>query len=264
MNVKNYEKMDNIKKICEWTGKEFIVDWKHRNQRFINKQVMYEWRKGQNREIVKCLSCGKPFERYKKILHPRSGKLVQYCSNKCSVSSNEKKNKLRLWIKDHNPMNNPLSIEKIASTKLERYGDSTYNNMEKNKNTCMTKYGVPYSVYLPQCTSCGIRISKFQRRVYTEILKLEIDAKLEVYLHDIKKMVDIFIPSKNKIIECYGDYWHCNPLKCQPYYYNRLVHLTAQEIWNRDEERIQEMKNAGYDVEIVWENTNKIFKHIKE
>ena len=125
----------------------------------------------------------------------------------------------------------------------------------------MTKYGVPYAVYLPQCMSNGIRISKFQKRVYTDILKQHTDAKLEVYLSDVKKMVDIFIPSKNKVIECHGDYWHCNPSLFKSDYYNRLVHLTAQDIWNRDNQKEDVLKSAGYEVEIIWENTNKKFKH---
>lgn len=158
-------------------------------------------------------------------------------------------------------MNNPKSVKKIAKTKMERYGDSSYNNMEKNKQTCMSRYGVPYTVYLPQCMSNGIRISKFQRRVYTDTLKTHADAKLEVYLNDIQKSVDIFIPSKNRIVECHGDYWHCNPLKFSPNYYNRMVHLTAQQVWDRDAEKKRLLEKAGYVVEVVWENTNKKFKH---
>ena len=54
--------MKDIKKICEWTGQEFYVDFKHRNQRFIDKNAMYAWRKNENREVVKCLKCGNQYE----------------------------------------------------------------------------------------------------------------------------------------------------------------------------------------------------------
>ena len=87
--------MKDIKRICEWTGQEFYVDFKHRNQRFIDKNAMYSWRKNQNREMVKCLKCGKDFERYKNILHPTSGKPTQYCSNDCNKTSIEKREKLK-------------------------------------------------------------------------------------------------------------------------------------------------------------------------
>jgi hypothetical protein len=250
-----------IKKLCEWTGKEFWVDWKHRHQRFIDKNAMYEWRKSQNHEIVKCPTCGKSFERYKNILWPSTGKPTQYCSNKCSQLSNVVREKKRMWTVKNQPMNNPLSVKKISETKQKRYGDPNYNNMEKNKQTCMTRYGVPYSVYLPQCMSNGIRISKFQRRVYDDVIKIYMDAKLEVYLSDVQKSVDIFIPTENKVIECQGDYWHCNPSSFKPNYYNNMIHLTAQQIWNRDAEKKRLLESAGYKVEVIWENTNKHFKH---
>lgn len=251
-----------IKKVCEWTSQVFYVDYKHRKQRFINRKAMYEWRKSQNREIVNCLNCGKPFERYKHILHPRTGKPTQYCSNECNRTSKEKLQKLKEWgLSEKNHWNNLECQRKVKETKQKLYGDPNYNNMEKNKQTCMSRYGVPYTVYLPQVMSNGIRISKFQRRVYEKTLIIHNDAKLEVYLYDVQKSVDIFIPSENKVVECHGDYWHCNPTLFRPDYYNRLVHLTAQQIWNRDKQKQEVLEKLGYKVEVVWENTNKKFRH---
>ena len=42
--------------------------------------------------------------------------------------------------------NNDMDVlqEKIRLTKLKRYGDPNYNNMEKNMETCKSKYGVDY------------------------------------------------------------------------------------------------------------------------
>lgn len=261
MNITEYGNPTKIEKICEWTGKKFVVDWKHRNQRFIDKLAMYEWRKSQNREVVKCLTCDNPFERYKHILHPDTGLPTQYCSNKCNRSSKEKRAALKKWIRANNPMNNPLSRDKIRKSKLERYGNGGYNNMDKHSYTMMNRYGVPYAVYLPQCKSNGKRVSGFQKRVFMEIIKQYPDAELEKYLQDVQRFVDIYIPSIKKVVECYGDYWHCNPTKCSPDYYNRLAHLTAQEIWDRDKKRENLLKHGGYDVDIVWENTTKTFKH---
>jgi hypothetical protein len=254
-----YGNPEKIKKICEWTGKEFMVDWKHRNQRFINIRAMRNWRMAQCREIVKCLTCGKSFERYKNILHLDTGLPTQYCSNDCNRKSIHKKECLKKWIKNHNPMDNLLSREKIKQSKLERYGNSTYNNIKKCRKTMMDKYGVHCVFYLPSCKSNGRRISKFQKRIYEDLLQQHPDAELEKYLPDVKKAVDIYIPSTKKVIECYGDYWHCNPQKCSPTYYNYLVHLTAQEIWEKDRQKVELLKSGGYDVEIIWENSKKRF-----
>lgn len=51
-----------------------------------------------------------------------------YCSAKCGTSSEE-------------------TLNKIKQTRLDRYGDPNYNNREKNKSTCLNKYGVenPFS-----------------------------------------------------------------------------------------------------------------------
>ena len=262
MNKTCYGNPQNIKHICEWTGKVFYVDYKHRNQRFIDKNSMYEWRKSQNRETIVCLHCKNSFERYKINKHWRNGRKMEYCSLQCWSNSIEFRDKKREWTIKNQPMNNADSVNKIKETKLKRYGDANYNNLEKNKQTMMDRYGVPFSFYLPKCKSNGKRVSNFQKRIYVDVLKLFPDARLEEYLRDVQKSVDIFIPSKKKVVECFGDYWHCNPNKFQRDYYNELVHLTAQQIWDKDKSRIELLKENGYEVEIVWENTNKKFKHL--
>lgn len=156
---------------------------------------------------------------------------------------------------------NFVNVKKANQTKLEKYGDPHYINTEKNKQTCMKKYGVPNVFHLIKNKSNGKQISKFQKREYEKIFLHYPDAKLEEYLPDVQKSVDIYIPSKKKIIECFGDFWHCNPSQYSAEYYHKYIHMNANEIWKRDEERIQSFKNAGYEVEIIWENTNKNFKH---
>jgi hypothetical protein len=47
----------------------------------------------------------------------------KYCSKKCAYSSDYR-------------------VDKIKSTKLEKYGDANYNNTRKNRDTCLSKYGV--------------------------------------------------------------------------------------------------------------------------
>jgi len=108
---------------------------------------------------------------------------------------------------------------------------------------------------VPKCPVCNpySKISKFQRLVYEHVLQSHPDALLEVHLPAINKFADILIPSLHKIIECHGDYWHCNPSMYAANYYNKRIHLTAQEIWNNDSQRLQILRDAGYDVEVVWE-----------
>lgn len=249
---------EKIKKICEWSGDEFWVDWKNRNKRFKDKQSMYDWRKSQNHEAVNCLNCGTEFIRYKNAIHHSSGLPQQYCSNKCNISSAEKKEKLKIWGNSNkNHWKTDKSQYKAKETKKEKYGDANYNNMDVQSNTMMQRYGVKYAVYLPQCQSNGKTISKGQRKLYEMIKQETPTAELEYWLDTVQLSVDIFIPEQNKIIEYFGDYWHCNPNKYKTDYYHKHIHKTAEEIWKLDQLRIQHLERNGYTVEIVWEGDFK-------
>lgn len=150
---------------------------------------------------------------------------------------------------------NYVNPEKAKQTKLAKYGDADYNNGEQTKKTCLKKYGTTCVFHSPYCPkAAGRRISKFQRSVYDTILKKHADALLEEYLVDAQKSVDIYIPSQRKIIECFGDYWHMNPTKYDPTFYNKSMKLTAQEIWDRDAQRLDHLRSYGYTVEVIWES----------
>lgn len=58
----------------------------------------------------------------------------------------------------------------------------------------------------------------------------------------------------NKIIEVYGDYWHCSPEKFPPEYYNVQTKKTAKETWEKDLAKVKACIESGYEVMVVWEN----------
>jgi hypothetical protein len=90
---------------------------------------MYQWRKNNNWELVNCIGCGIEFNRRKNGKHPRTGLPTQYCSNKCSLSSSQKKEKLNKWaLSDKNHFNKSEVQQKVRDTKKERYGNENYNN----------------------------------------------------------------------------------------------------------------------------------------
>lgn len=71
-----------------------------------------------------------------------------------------------------------------------------------------------------------------------------------------------FLLDKNVFIECYGDYWHCNPQKYDENYYHKKISKLAKEIWDDDNMRILKLNKLGYKEIIVWEldwNKNKKF-----
>jgi len=73
--------------------------------------------------------------------------------------------------------------------------------------------------------------------------------------HPISNMfVDIYIPEKNLVIECFGDYWHMNPNKYFPTDYNKSTKRTAQEQWEKDRKRRIFLESNGYKVVELWES----------
>lgn len=71
---------------------------------------------------------------------------------------------------------------------------------------------------------------------------------------------DFLVPSTNKIIEFYGNYWHANPEKYAKDYevvfpYNKR--MTAEQVWNKDTNRINGLLELGYEVLIIWESDYK-------
>lgn len=67
-----------------------------------------------------------------------------------------------------------------------------------------------------------------------------------------------FVDTYRKIvIEFNGDYWHANPSKYHPN--DKLDHkcgkiVLAKEVWKKDEEKFNLMKDEGYNVIVVWES----------
>jgi very-short-patch-repair endonuclease len=55
------------------------------------------------------------------------------------------------------------------------------------------------------------------------------------------------------IIECYGDFWHCNPAIWPAERYNGSLHVTAAEKWARDAARQVVLDGQGYSFAAFWE-----------
>lgn len=64
----------------------------------------------------------------------------------------------------------------------------------------------------------------------------------------------------NKIIDFFGDYYHCNPNKYEGDYYNHRARKCAWQIWEHDKMRKERLENDGYVVKIVWESEYKADK----
>jgi len=70
----------------------------------------------------------------------------------------------------------------------------------------------------------------------------------------IDKYTVDFLVDKKYIVECYGDFWHCNPHQYTSSYFNKGKKKTAEEIWERDTQRKQQFEKMGYKFLCLWEH----------
>jgi very-short-patch-repair endonuclease len=69
--------------------------------------------------------------------------------------------------------------------------------------------------------------------------------------------VDIIHETLPIIVEVNGDFWHANPKLYGPDWVNNINKRTAQEIWDKDAERLQAITNSGYEVIVLWQKDIK-------
>lgn len=59
------------------------------------------------------------------------------------------------------------------------------------------------------------------------------------------------------IIECFGDFWHCNPAAWAPDRYNGSLHMLARDKWARDAARQCVLEHQGFRFVALWESDIK-------
>jgi very-short-patch-repair endonuclease len=62
-----------------------------------------------------------------------------------------------------------------------------------------------------------------------------------------------FLVADKIIIECFGDYWHCNPRFYTPDFYHKSLHIMADEKWFKDAMRQESLEAQGYAFRSFWE-----------
>jgi very-short-patch-repair endonuclease len=113
----------------------------------------------------------------------------------------------------------------------------------------------------------SLSMSKNNEVLLTE-KRSSLEEKLLPYLPNYKNNVqisyynvDFFNKQTNHIIEVYGDYWHCNPIKYADDFMHHHFKMTAIERRKLDENRKKHLESLGYTVTVVWESD--LFEFIK-
>jgi len=241
-NRKNPRKIIKTKRICLQCNIVFFRD-KNKTGNFCNRScasIFYinngtydSWRyKTQEKQgkYIPCSFCGK--EKYFKpnqLLSDRK----RFCSKEC----------FRKCISDLLP--------KGPNHKWFKKGQSL-EERQKTKQTLLAKYGIDNAYKLAKIR----KISKPQGEIY-DFLTQNIKQNVVLEHYEDGYYYDIFIPDINLVIEYNGDYWHCNPNKYDKMFFNSKKKKYAYEIWENDIIKINNIKNKGYQIIIIWEEEYK-------
>lgn len=238
--------------------------------------------KGRTKVRCECSSCKKENDvnsLYSFKAEKRNHKYICPSCSKKGVYSGEKANKIRSvksnerYLKDFGRVEkawlekeyvtNKKSMSQISHIVTGEYGSNDFYRCIRYIKTKMNEYGIKRREgkdiwKIPSIRqrnikngSTGKNVSGLSKKTKNILEDMNIEYIMEHTLGNYR--YDFFIPSKNIIIECNGDYWHCNPDKYSPDFYHRHYKMTAQEKWVKDKKKEDFAKENGFKVLTFWE-----------
>ena len=179
-------------------------------------------------------------------------------------SANTRKNQFivgsrRIWNKGKK-WKDCYTDEKISELK-----EKIYNNSERNRKISKSLKEIcnkeDHKLMMHDrmvnliCSNNNFKISSSKEEEFIEevIKPLGIEFEKQYYIKDINQYCDIYIPSKNAIIEFNGDFWHANPTK---YDRSNLYESQKRKV-SKDKIKSDYCKNNGINLIVVWESDYK-------
>lgn len=246
-----------MSKICKRCNKEY----NSQNKKFCSKQCAdLSLRVG---EIKNCKVCNKEF--YPIPSNVRKGYGV-YCSKECNSKDPEPfyKEKKEYYIKLCEHCNKEFYIWGYRKDNAKFCSKQCYDDNRRDVivcNNCHNIFSSPKYEKRKFCSqNCAtlffssMATSLWETDIYNIIKQNGLNScQNNVPIFTKNNMFNADIVYNKKIIECNGDYWHCNPDIYDEQYYHTKLKMTAKEKWEYDKMRIDIFKSLGYDVLIVWE-----------
>jgi G:T-mismatch repair DNA endonuclease (very short patch repair protein) len=195
-------------------------------------------------------------------------KSLKQSANTQSVRQRFKNTCKQKWGTDNTLSKGTIGYDKKTATVKQKYGvDNIFaaqETVDKIRNTLLKRYGVTSAIHMPGRKDLLGRKSAIHKKIEEVLIKYGIAFISEHslpsanFIYMGKKYtprVDIFIESKNIVIEIFGNYWHANPLfyKSTDIIAKYAGPRTAEECWKFDTIRINAIKQAGLSVMVLWE-----------
>lgn len=218
--------METIMTICKNCGVEFFG--KPERQQFCKQSCFVTYvkangslnpRKPLARVTKLCEYCGKSYK-----VHPYRKNTSRFCSSEC-----------------HNLTR--LNRVKLNCDYCNKEFETIPAEIRKGRRFCSES-----------CSKKGNRISTFQKEVgnFLASLVTSITDEVPFKTGDTIYFID-YIINKSIVLECFGDYWHCNPTVFSENYFHKQVLLTAKDIWKKDKQKIDALERKFKKVIVVWE-----------
>lgn len=217
-----------------------------------------------------CLKCGKGVSRnchlgYCNKCRDRSGENNPFYGKKHKKETIEKaKEKISIASKKHweNLEYRKKVIKGVSKPRREGFKKEQsdkvkewYKNNPEQKDIRSLKMKESWDNGKIEPNINSINESKFEKDLRKELKKLLPNRNVRKSTLRIEKRwfyPDVRIDDKI-IIEFYGNYWHANPklFKAEDIFHHKLK---AKDIWKKDKERINILKNNGFKILIVWQD----------
>ncbi len=170
------------------------------------------------------------------------------------------------WMKQHAPMRGRKHTEetrqKMSESRrsfFENGGIPSQLNRVIPPNECLKRSENTKRMWAEGKFSFGdgsVMRSKLEKRIFEQILAVFHDAQHSRWLtvDGTTYVFDAYVPSLKTFIEVNGDYWHLSPRLYEASYFDAHRGITAQEVWDRDENKRAAARSLGYRVVTVWES----------
>jgi len=198
-----------MKKLIKWLiGPSGKIN-SNRSKR-ITVPIKYSWCNSKqeyyfafNNNLVsppKCKKCNYNIVKFKSF---KNGYNI-FCCARCRENDKDKIKKSNEQIKmtklSRYGDENYCNVDKIKMTKLNRYGDENYNNIEKYKNTCLIKYGVNNISKIPEVRNKAMIKTRETREKLNHWVTLENLSLYKLYKREVYRITNSMnISSLNNI-----------------------------------------------------------------
>jgi len=191
---------------------------------------------------------------WNKGLTKENNDILKENSKKLSIIvKNDFKNGKRNTSKENNGMFGKLpwnkGMTKYTNNKIKEMGENT----SKIRKDMFKKFSENDWIILKnQLKKARLECKKKNTKIELKIKNLLIDSNISfIEQYPIDCFIVDFWVNNNFVIECLGDYWHCNPIKYIDY---NKINNTQMKNLDRDKRKIKYFENNNIKYLLFWES----------